>query len=613
MSHRKFAASLALLSLSTQIIFPSLIYADNIDHPQIYSQPIIKWGNSSYHDSLGARDPFVVKDQGTYYLYYDCTEDLLNPSFESNLGANGWDTWKGTATSESVKKLFGDRSLKVSNLGTEGGGAYTGNYYFGSHVEANLAMPGGLEVTPNTTYIASAYVWASPNDTAKLIVQQYKEDSDQRFYWQNLLPNTTTQSAITGNNEWQRIFVKFTTSTNASAITLSLVPGLNQTSYWDGIQLERIENNITDPSPFPTDQKYNERLEDTIGWRSCLATSTDGINFQKKGQLSITGPKGDFEDNEKPGWVGSSAMYISPFFYQDYWYSYTWVSGYKLGTPVSTQDLGGPNHGQYYGDRRAFLPIGTPTRSGLIRSKSLTGPFERVSREPVVSPRSSTSWGQLYITTNGVPQKINNQWVLFLAGTASPTLDSSWWRTITPGLAVGDNPLGPWTVTDYSPLISPNYPNEVPEGPIYYLDRSGKHFMFINNIAAGTAIAHWTDNPLSPWPPSNQKTLVNRNQTPWSPNGAEVGLSTVVEKDSSTLLLYFATRPNTTNTNSWNRYLFHDIGLATFSLPLLNYNLPGDLNKDNKVNLFDYNELVSKWNKPYTNLDYQNILTNFGK
>ncbi len=41
--------------------------------------------------------------------------------------------------------------------------------------------------------------------------------------------------------------------------------------------------------------------------------------------------------------------------------------------------------------------------------------------------------------------------------------------------------------------------------------------------------------------------------------------------------------------------------------------LPGDLNKNNHVNLFDYNELVSKWNKPYTDLDYQNILSNFGK
>ncbi|MDP3994621.1 MAG: hypothetical protein Q8P91_02225 [bacterium] len=61
----------------------------NLDQPAIYPQRIISWGNSGYHDSLGARDPYAVKDNGTYYLYYDCIEDLLNPSFESKLGTNG--------------------------------------------------------------------------------------------------------------------------------------------------------------------------------------------------------------------------------------------------------------------------------------------------------------------------------------------------------------------------------------------------------------------------------------------------------------------------------------------------------------------------------------------
>ncbi len=41
--------------------------------------------------------------------------------------------------------------------------------------------------------------------------------------------------------------------------------------------------------------------------------------------------------------------------------------------------------------------------------------------------------------------------------------------------------------------------------------------------------------------------------------------------------------------------------------------LPGDLNKDDKINIFDYNELVTKFGKPYTKLDYQNILENLGK
>ncbi len=46
---------------------------------------------------------------------------------------------------------------------------------------------------------------------------------------------------------------------------------------------------------------------------------------------------------------------------------------------------------------------------------------------------------------------------------------------------------------------------------------------------------------------------------------------------------------------------------------LLNDSPSGDLNSDGKINIFDYNELVTKFGKPYTDSDYQNILANFGK
>ena len=596
---------LTLVLIFVRISTPTAVSADNIDNPQIYSQPIIKWGNSSYHDSLGARDPYVVKDQGTYYLYFDCTEDLLNPSFESNLGTNGWDTWEGTAVSTNEKHLFGDRSLKVTNLGTVGGGAYTGNYYFGDKIEANLAMPSGLEVTPNTTYIASAYVWAGQNSIPKFIIQQYKDDP--LFYFQNLVLPTATHQ-VTGNNDWQRVFIKFTTTTNTSAITISLVSDLNQTSYWDGVQLERVEASVNNPSPFPTDQSYNYNLEDTVGWRSCLATSIDGTNFQKKGQIPIVGIRGDWETKEKPGWVGSSGMYLSPFFYQGFWYSYTWVAGYRLGTDSYTQDQGSQYRRKWYGDRRAFLPNGNPSRSGLIRSTSLLGPFERVSQAgPQVLPNLSTGWGQTYVTANGVPQRINNQWVLFLAGTPGNIFN---WRTITPGLAIGDSPLGPWTVTDYSPLLPPDNNNEVPEGPIYYPDRSGTHFLFINDISAGSVVVHWTANPLAAWLPANKKTIIDQSNVLWSKG--PMGLSSVVEKDDDTILLYFATRPSTDSPpNGWNQYLFHDIGLATFSLPLKTV-IPGDLNGDGHVNIDDYNILVKIFGNPYTIFDYNVLVGNFG-
>jgi len=45
---------------------------------------------------------------------------------------------------------------------------------------------------------------------------------------------------------------------------------------------------------------------------------------------------------------------------------------------------------------------------------------------------------------------------------------------------------------------------------------------------------------------------------------------------------------------------------------LLNNSIPGDLNTDGHVNIFDYNLLVSKFGNPYTIFDYNDLVTNFG-
>ncbi len=43
------------------------------------------------------------------------------------------------------------------------------------------------------------------------------------------------------------------------------------------------------------------------------------------------------------------------------------------------------------------------------------------------------------------------------------------------------------------------------------------------------------------------------------------------------------------------------------------YALQGDLNCDGKVDIFDYNLLISKFGNPYTIFDYNNIVANYGK
>ncbi|MDP3994620.1 MAG: hypothetical protein Q8P91_02220 [bacterium] len=538
--------------------------------------------------------------------------------------------------------------MKIVTANKDGAGGFTGNYYFQNNpTENNLAMPTGLEVTANTSYIASVYVWADGETLTKLWIKQYRDDPG--YYRENWITTSDQIKEIRGNGQWQRIFVKFKTLADATAITISLVADPQSTTFWDGVQLEKVSESLNQPTVFPESLNFNKPLEDTIGWKSCVATSGDGVNFDKKGPLEITGVRRSWEEMEKPGWVGSSFMYLNPFFYDGYWYAHTWVSGYPIvkGNP-NVIDQGGPNRRFGYGDRRTFLPAGL-ARSGLARSKSLLGPFERVSQnDPVVLPEQlpandlnsceqttrneNSSWGCEYLAVSGVPQLINNQWLLFLSGATSFQKGSLDWdgrkspfcgsHGITSGVIKGDSQLGPWkTTTNNNRLFLPSEvcsTNVVAEGPIYYFDQaSGEYLVFVNDIKAGSIVAFWTKDPLATWPMVNRKTIIGRNQVPWS-NGPDnaINLATVVEDNNNgKLMLYFGARATYSIRTGWKDFLFHDIGLLTIDLPLLPPLpiIPGDFNNDGKVDIDDYNKLIAEFGLPYTIFDFNILVENWGK
>lgn len=490
--------------LISSVLYPaSISAADNISSPTLHSQPVIRWGNTSYHDSLGARDPWVIRDQGTYYLYYDCTEDLLNSSFENKLGTNGWETYEATITASSEQFFSGQQSLKlVTNpvtFAVPTAGVFTGNYYFDGIADTtHLATPTGLEVTANTEYIASVYVQAPHSAKVGLVVVEYKDDPG---LWTNHIDPVVIRQDVSGSDSWQRLWVKFTTQSITKAVTLSFVADGNTISYWDAVQLERVTDGRSTPTDFPVSMNFNRNLEDTIGWRACVATSADGVNFQKRGPVEVTGTKGAWENFEKPGWVGSSFIYLNMFSFNGYWYANTWESGYQLlpGNPYG-YDPATSTRREYYGNRRAFYPVG-PARSGLVRATTPLGPFERLSAtgpitNPLVIPISdvnscaqqtrntSSVWGCEYIAASGVPIQINDEWVLFLSGETTYRKDDFDWNGgksplcgangISSGLATSSNPLGPWISSYTSRLFSPaetcsfssqyGYPM-VPEGP----------------------------------------------------------------------------------------------------------------------------------------------------
>lgn len=526
---------------------------------------------------------------------------MLNPSFESDLGTNGWDTFEANLSASTDRAMFGQQSLKMTtnnvSFPVPMAGAFTGNYYYQNiKDDAHLAVPTGLEVIPNTTYLVSAYVWAKPGDRVGLVPIEYKDDPG---VWTNHFEPYPRQD-ITGNGQWQRLSVRFTTSANTKAITISLVAAGNTTSYWDGVQLERVTDNQSNPTDFPSGINFNKSLEDTAGWRSCVATSSDGISFQKRGPVEIQGAKESWQDNVKAGWVGTDSNYLNVFPFQGKWYAYSWVSGY----PVSPGNLMFTDSGQTgvrrvgYADRRGFVPNGS-SRSALLEADSPLGPFRRFSRDgPIVSPvneqqcsadtrNGNLPWGCEYLASTGVPQQINGQWVLFLSGQTYhqkgvPSPWGSWLSSscqgdmINSGMATSNSPLGPWT-SNANPLFSGSDLCKnalVPEGPIYYFDRqSNQHVIFVNQLTEGQSItAFWTQNPLTSWPVRNREIVIDSTANGTTGLKASgMNLPTVIE-DGNKLIMYFGYREAhavvNPETPGLNNYLFHDIGRATFSLPL---------------------------------------------
>lgn len=593
---------------------------NNIETPFFYPQPVVSFGNSSYHDSLGIRDPYVVKEDGRYYLFFDCIETFLNPSFEPKMGTNGWSSWHASIIPSREKFLFGTQSLKMITEPIFGAGAYTADYFYGGiNDQDHLAVPGGIDVIPGETYFASVYFWASPGTRLGLMVQQYRDDP--KFYSQNVIPEATVVDEKEGNNDWQRLIVKFIVHNDARVITLSFVNRSNgeTLSFWDGVQVELAREKIS-PDPFPQQFDFDQDLEDVVGWRSCYAVSDDGINFSKKGLVRIIGPKQPWEIYEKPGWVGTSGMYLNPFKFEGKWYSYTWTAGYRIDPGDSLLvDKGGSSRRLGYGDRRAFLPNGTMVRSGLVMAEKVEGPYQRISPTmPAILPenypqscqtevrdneRATIVWGCEYLAASGSPVFYQNKWILFLSG-GTYRIKDTWAGTLDPlypahfgigsGIAMSDSPFGPWKTNFTSRLFSPEDIGRVHkslEGPIYYFDKgSGTHIVFVNLISGGARAieAYWSRNLVFGWTVDQGKEVINRCHKPGnSPNkcfeGA-INLATVTEDEANRLNLYYGYREK--EETGARSYLFHNIGLAQFNLPL--FSSPPEETKDSQVLSINY-------------------------
>jgi len=230
------------------------------------------------------------------------------------------------------------------------------------------------------------------------------------------------------------------------------------------------------PSDFP-DFDFNQSLDKTIGWKSCVAKAEKTVNvadlhFEKLGLVKISGQPGSAYKYEKAGWVGTSGMYFNVFEYDSKFWAYSWVAGYPVSNNSTLVTDEGSSFRRFaYGDRRAQLPNGTESRSAMLVADSPEGPFEHLpDKYPVLSPQNldglescsrairscQSAVGCEYITSIGVPHFANNKWYLFLG--ADTYFEKNVWggtlgegvcgcHAITGSVATSQTPLGPWQIS----------------------------------------------------------------------------------------------------------------------------------------------------------------------
>jgi hypothetical protein len=116
----------------------------------------------------------------------------------------------------------------------------------------------------------------------------------------------------------------------------------------------------------------------------------------------------------------------------------------------------------------------------------------------------------------------------------------------------------------------------------------------------------------SPWtllPRSGQSWDLDRQGSP----------SLYLDKESCTLKLYYSGNAGYDATTVDNQRLAIGVAIPkgdhqfNFDNCTTSSSMPGDLNGDGKVNLYDYTELIGGYGTQYTDDDFINVLANYGK
>lgn len=274
------------------------------------------------------------------------------------------------------------------------------------------------------------------------------------------------------------------------------------------------------------------------GWLAALATSDDGVTWQKHGPVLTLGVAGDIDS--------ASASYGTTFFDGERWHMF------YLGTPNAADD----------GYRTPAFPYSTLK----AEAPSPFGPWRKL-RDIVPFRPEEGSW---YDDTASPGQVLAHGDEYIMLFSAATTVDGQIKRTL--GLARTGNLEGSWTV-DPEPALPLD--EQIENSSVYFEPSNGLWFLFTNHVGVAADYAavspqgspeytdavwvYWSDDPTR-WSAGRRAVVIEAADTGWSPR--VVGLPSVVVIGDRLAVYYDGATRDAID------HGLRDIGVAYLNLPL---------------------------------------------
>ena len=271
-----------------------------------------------------------------------------------------------------------------------------------------------------------------------------------------------------------------------------------------------------------------------VGWRACLATSSDLKTWKHFGPVLELGDEG----------APDSATATSPWFYHENGLWHTYYLGCRQTSP-----------------KPECVPQ-TPYLTCKADATSLTGPWQKRYDVVAVSPKHGTYYGET--ACPGWIFHYGDQYRMFFSAAAENPSDPVAGRIQrTLGLLSAPTLDGPWTAP-----VQPALPLEeqIENSSLYYEPANGYWFLFTNHVGIDArgeytdAIwVYWSKDPLN-WDPNHKAVVLDGRNCSWSHDS--IGMPSVVKSGDKLAMFYDA--PGGDSISHMKRH----IGLAWFTLPL---------------------------------------------